>query len=314
MVEIEWTEVIPAVGAVYEYVLPTVVGPRYTGGGSAGGEAAWAANPHLPTGSADPFEFTLDVALQTTLPLAECVCPSHPVKVEFQARDRAVLKMDHRHGRQLANRDFILRWKLGNAAVDAGLLLHRGDKVNHFLLQVAPPERVELSQIPGRDYVMVLDISGSMTGFPLQTAKDLLRDLVKGLREDDTFNIVTFASGSAVFSEDPVAATAKNLKRALQFIDGRPAGGGTELEAALRRALALAGGEGRSRSVLLITDGYITAEDECRELIRASLGEANLFAFGIGSSVNRHLIEQLARAGGGEPEGVPTHAEAGPAA
>jgi Ca-activated chloride channel family protein len=87
----------------------------------------------------------------------------------------------------------------------------------------------------------------------------------------------------------------------LKFIDRDHAGGGTELEAALRRALALPGGEGRSRSILLVTDGYITAEEECRELVRENIGQANLFAFGIGSAVNRQLIELVARAGGGEP-------------
>ena len=36
------------------------------------------------------------------------------------------------------------------------------------------------------------------------------------------------------------------------------------------------------------------------QLIRDNLGAANLFAFGIGTSVNRHLIEGMARAGLGE--------------
>jgi Ca-activated chloride channel family protein len=300
-VEIEWTETVPATGAVYEYVLPTVVGPRYTGGSGGGKGAGWAANPHLPQGVDSPTEFSLGLSLDTTLPLAECVCPSHPVKVEFQARDRATLVLDHRHGKDIANRDFILRWKLGNDAVDAGLLLHRGEKKNHFLLQVAPPERVPLEQVPGRDYVMVLDISGSMRGFPVDTAKQLLTDLIGGLRPDDTFNVLTFASGSAVLSESPLDATPENIAAALKFIDRDHAGGGTELEAALRRALALPGGEGRSRSILLVTDGYITAEEECRELVRENIGQANLFAFGIGSAVNRQLIELVARAGGGEP-------------
>lgn len=313
-VEIEWTEIIPAVDASYEFVFPTVVGPRYTGASAEGKGETWTANPHLVPGTANPATFALDVALRTTLALAEVTCPSHPVAIDFKAKDRALVKLDTQSGEDAANRDFILRWKLGNDRVDAGILLHRGESTNHFLLQVAPPPRVTVDQIPPRDYVIVLDVSGSMTGFPLDTAKTLLRDLVLGLRPADTFNVASFASGSGVLSETPLLANPNNIRKANRFIDGHHAGGGTELESALRVSLALPGGENRSRSILLITDGYISAEAPVRNLIRREIGRANLFAFGIGSSVNRELLESVARAGGGEPVIVTAGSEVAAAA
>lgn len=313
-VEIDWTETIPAVDSTYEFVFPTVVGPRYTGGSTARNGENWTANPHLKPGVVSPTAFALNVSLTTTLPLAEVKCPSHPVAVNFKSKDQALVKIDSASGADSANRDFILRWKLGNDQVDAGLLLHQGSNVNHFLLQVAPPRRVSVEQIPPRDYVMVIDVSGSMVGFPLNTAKELLRDLVQGIRSSDTFNVVSFASGSGVLSETPLPANEENVTKAIQFIDGQHSGGGTELETALKRALSLPGGEDRSRSILLITDGYVNVEAETAKLIRENIGRANLFAFGIGSSVNRELIERLARAGGGEPVIVTTGNEAAPAA
>ena len=313
-VEIDWTETIPAVDSTYEFVFPTVVGPRYTGGSAAAKGETWTANPHLLPGTPNPATFKLDVSLTTTLPLAEVTCPSHPVAVSFKAKDRALVKIDAKSGEAAANRDFILRWTLGNHQVDAGLLLHRGQATNHFLLQIAPPPRVSLDQIPPRDYVIVLDVSGSMAGFPLATAKTLLRNLVQGLRSDDTFNVVTFASGMEALADSPLAANPTNIALANQFIDGQHSGGGTELEAALKRSLALPGGENRSRSILLITDGFIQADAATAELVRDNIGTANLFTFGIGSSVNRELLESVARAGGGEPVIVTSGKEAAPAA
>lgn len=313
-VEIEWTETIPAVDSTYEFVFPTVVGPRYTGGSAAAKGETWTANPHLLPGTRNPSTFSLEATLSTTLALAEVTCPSHPVAVDFKAKDRALVRISSKSGEENANRDFILRWKLGNQQVDAGLLLHRGPSTNHFLLQIAPPPRVTLDQIPPRDYVIVLDVSGSMAGFPLDTAKDLLKNLVRGLRSDDTFNVVRFASDSGVLSEAPLPASAANIELASQFIDSQTSRGGTELEAALQRSLALPGGENRSRSILLITDGYVSADAETADLIRQNIGAANLFTFGIGSAVNRELLESVARAGGGEPVIVTTGQEAGPAA
>lgn len=310
-VEVEWTETLTALDATYEFVFPTVVGPRYTGGRSSG---TWTANPYLKEGVANPAVLSVEASVETALPLAELTCPSHPVKVEFKAKDKAMLRLDARAGEEAANRDFIIRWKLGGNRVDAGLLLHKGAKKNHFLLQVEPPARVDAAQLPPRDYVMVLDVSGSMRGFPLETAKSLLRDLVGGLKPGDTFNVVCFASGSGLLSETPLPANEANLDLAKRFIEGQQGGGGTELATALQRSIALPGGGDRSRSILLLTDGYVSADDEVRNLIRKNIGSANLFAFGIGSSVNRDLIESAARAGGGEPVIVTTSAEAKSAA
>lgn len=312
-VEIEWTETIPAVDSTYEFVFPTVVGPRYVGSNAGNGET-WADNPHLAPGTQTPVTFKLAADLSTTLPLAEVTCPSHPVAIDFKAKDKARVNIDSNSSGEAANRDFILRWKLGNDQVDAGLLLHRGKDTNHFLLQVAPPPRVTLEQIPPRDYVMVLDVSGSMEGFPLNTAKNLLRKLVAGLRPEDTFNVVRFASDSGALSTEPLPANSENLALAQRFINDQTSGGGTELCSALGQAIALPGGENRSRSILLITDGFVSTESEAADLVRKNIGNANLFTFGIGSSVNRELLEKVSRAGGGEPVVVTAAKEAEPAA
>ncbi len=314
LVDVEWTETIPALDSTYEFVLPTVVGPRYTGGPVSGKGEGWAANPYLKSGTPNPATLTIEATMSTALPLAEVTCPSHPVTVDFKAKDKAFVKIETRAGEEAANRDFILHWKLGGDHVDAGLLLDKGETTNHFLLQVEPPKRVNPDQVPPRDYVMVLDVSGSMSGFPLDTAKALLRDLVGGLKPTDTFNVVCFASGSGLLSETPLPANAANLDLAKHFIEGQDGGGGTELAAALQRAIALPGGGDRSRSILLITDGFVTADAEVSELIRHNIGTANLFAFGIGTSVNRELMESAARAGGGEPSIVTTRADAKQAA
>jgi Ca-activated chloride channel homolog len=313
-VDVDWTETIPALDATYEFVFPTVVGPRFTGGSSAGKPEMWTTNPYLTEGTPNPATLGIEATLGTALPLAEVTCPSHPVAVEFKSKNKAFVKLDTRVGEEAANRDFILRWKLGGDRVDAGLLLHKGETENHFLLQIEPPKQVTPEQLPPRDYVMILDVSGSMSGFPLDTAKTLLRDLVGGLKPTDTFNVLCFATGSGLLSETPLPASEANLKLAARFIDGQNGGGGTELNAAIQRSLALPGGDDRSRSFILITDGFISADAEVRDLIRSRIGTANLFAFGIGSSVNRNLIEATARAGGGEPSIVTNSAEAGSAA
>jgi Ca-activated chloride channel family protein len=147
----------------------------------------------------------------------------------------------------------------------------------------------------------VLDVSGSMHGFPLDTARKLMGDLANVLRPSDTFNVVVFADGTETWSPVSVPATRPNLTRALQFIGQKNGGGGTRLRAALERAVALPRRGEASRSIVLVTDGYIEAESDVFDYIRGHLDDVNVFAFGIGSGVNRYLIEGVARAGLGEP-------------
>ena len=62
---------------------------------------------------------------------------------------------------------------------------------------VQPPERIRPNDIPPREYIFVVDVSGSMHGFPLNISKKLLKDLIGKLRPTDTFNVLLFAGGSA---------------------------------------------------------------------------------------------------------------------
>jgi Ca-activated chloride channel homolog len=309
-VELRYTELLVPERGTYQFVYPGVVGPRYskTPEETAQPDQKWVANPYLRKGDADPATFSLQVELMPGMPIADVLCRTHSADVRYEETSRARIAMADAQG---ANRDFILDFRLAGAAVQSGLLLAEGETENFFLLTVQPPERPQLALAPPREYVFIVDVSGSMNGFPLKTAKTLMRDLLSTLRPQDTFNLMLFSGGNAVLSPTSLPANTSTLTSAMQMLDDETGGGGTELLPALRRALALPADEARSRSFVVITDGYVDIESEAFQLVRENLGRANLFAFGIGSSVNRHLIEGLARAGQGIPF-VVTDAESAP--
>ena len=213
-----------------------------------------------------------------------------------------------------SNRDFILRYRLAGSRVQTGLLLFEGKDEKFFMFMVQPPKRVRPEQIPPREYIFVVDVSGSMNGFPLELSKSLLRDLIGSLRPVDRFNVVLFAGGSSLLSEHSLPATPENIRRGVHLIEQQRGGGGTELLPALRRAFSLPKTEGASRTIVIATDGYVSVEERAFDLIREHLGDANVFPFGIGTSVNRLLIEGMARVGMGEPFVITKRAEAGPKA
>ncbi len=299
VVELRYTELLSPRDMLYSFVFPTVVGPRYNSPQSPAAAEKWVKNPTLPQGIASESRFNIKVTMDSPIPVQMVSSPSHSLRSDgLGSKHVDVMLGDN----QIANnRDFVLRYRLAGEKIQSGLLLYRGKDENFFLGMVEPPKQVATAQIQPRDYIFVVDVSGSMHGHPLDITKQLLRNLIGGLRSTDTFNVMLFSGNSSMLAPQSLPATASNIQQAIDTIDQQQGGGSTEIVPALRKITELPKSPDVSRSVIVVTDGYVTVEDEVFKLIRQQLHQANVFAFGIGSSVNRVLIEGMARAGQGEP-------------
>lgn len=339
-IELHYTELVATREGVCEFVFPTVVGPRYvtpedagspvadaavpdretaTEGsqdGAAEGPAAeedspdttvtnddgadgWAASPYLPEGVLPDSEYHITVNLSTGVPIADVSCKSHEIKVEQENGSQARITLANPED-YAGNRDFILKYRLTGESVESGLVLTETDSEKYFFLTVQPPERYVPDDIPPREYIFVLDVSGSMYGYPLDTAKDLIRNLVTGLRDIDRFNLVLFSDDTYLLSTKSLAANSRNVQAAIDLIDEQEGGGGTSMLPALQTAVSVPMKEDVARSVVIITDGYISNEDEIYDLINRNMDAASFFSFGIGCSVNDYLIKGIAQCGMGE--------------
>jgi Ca-activated chloride channel family protein len=205
-VELTYNEILSAEGGVYEFVYPAVVGPRYGGDAAASSEQTkWIQNPYFAEGSSDPTGFELEVDMHSPLPINSMSSPSHKIDAQWDSKQSVAISLADSD--DAGNRDFILRYKLQDDKILTGLTRFESGGENYFLLVSEPPTRVLPEKIPGRDYFFVIDISGSMSGFPLDTAKQLMENLLNNLKSSDHFNILFFAGGSAMLSHQPLPVT-----------------------------------------------------------------------------------------------------------
>ena len=259
----------------------------------------WAAGPYLPQGVLPDSEYRITVNLSTGVPIADVSCKSHEIKVEQENDSQARITLANPED-YAGNRDFILKYRLTGESVESGLVLTQTDSEKYFFLTVQPPQRYTPDDIPPREYIFVLDISGSMYGYPLDTAKDLIRGLAADLRDIDSFNLVLFSDDTYLLSTKSLAATSKNVRAAIDLIDEQEGGGGTSMLEALQTAVSVPMKEDIARSVVIITDGYISNEEDIYDLINENMDTASFFSFGIGCSVNDYLIKGIAQCGMGE--------------
>lgn len=292
---------IGCAGSQCEFVFPTAVGSRFIPARQI--DPGAIDPPIVAPGQTTRQRFSLVLDLEAGAPVHALESPSHAISSVQQGREveRITLVND---GRDLLNRDFRLRWQVGGEKPEVAVMAWRdpGPSADPgvFALILQPPRDPAGEEAAPRELVFVLDCSGSMMGAPLDAAKGVVRRALGSVRPQDTFQIIRFSDTASGLGARPLPATRENLRRGLAFLDSLQSEGGTEMIAGIRAALGFPADPERLRIVAFLTDGYIGNEREILGEVRRRIGSARLFSFGIGSSVNRYLLEGLSEEGRGE--------------
>lgn len=298
-VVISYVETLQYEEGSYEFVFPMVVGPRYSPKDLA--DAPAITPKRTPEGTRAGHDIHVKVTLDAGLPLQSIRSSSHPVDI-MQADPRRALVL-LKNEATIPNKDFVLRYQTAGEKLGDALLFHRDTRGGFFTLILQPPQRVTPAEVTPKEIVFVVDTSGSMHGFPLEKAKQVIRGAFDGLHPRDTFNLITFSGDDHVLFPAPVPANSENIAKAWEFLRSRQGSGGTEMMKAIRSALAPSQSQEHVRIVCFVTDGEVGNDNEIlAEIQRYS--NARVFAMGIGSSVNRYLLDGMAKYGRGEVEYV----------
>jgi Ca-activated chloride channel family protein len=242
------------------------------------------------------------VNLNAGMKIGEITSPMHAVSITRAGPESAVVSLQQKS--EIPNRDFILQWQVSDEQLRSGYLCHKVGDDGYFALMLVPPARVLPTQIAPRELVFVVDTSGSMFGAPIAKVRDALSYAIDQLDLQDTFRIIAFANSVRDFADQPLPATELNKDKAHRYIRGLEGSGGTWMAPAVRHACELPAEENRLRIVSLMTDGYIGNDDQIITMVKSLRGKSRWFPFGVGTSVNRYLIDGVANTGGGAPEFV----------
>jgi Ca-activated chloride channel family protein len=297
-VEISYVETLALEAGQFEFVFPMVVAPRYR-------PSHWLqvtpAPPVTPEGTRAGHDISVEVSVDAGLPIGRINSSSHEIDTQWINSNRATVRLKDQQS--IPNKDFLLRYESASGTIQDTILTHYGDKGGYFALMLEPPRKTGAADARPKELVFVLDTSGSMAGFPIEKAKEAMLLALNGLYPNDTFNLITFSGDTEILFPAPVAATPENIGIAKLFLQSRSGSGGTEMMKAIRAALEPAGDTGRLRIVCFMTDGEVGSDLEILGEVQRH-PDARVFAFGIGSSVNRFLLDGMAHLGRGEVEYV----------
>jgi len=305
-VTIRYTESLKFEKGDYEFVFPMVVGPRYIPGQAIDPEgntnkvpdASRITPPVLRPEMRSGNDISVSLQIDAGVPIRNLYSTSHRLDVKNNG-EKVELKLAN--GDNIPNKDLIVRYKVSGDRTAPTVLTTTTDQGAHFATYLIPAIAYQSNQIVPKDVVFLMDTSGSQSGDPLLKSQELMRRFINGLNPNDTFTIIDFASTTRQLSSYPLPNTAANRRKALDYINKLDANGGTELMNGINAVMQFpAASDGRIRSVVLITDGYIGNDNEVIAAVQKNLKSGNrLYSFGVGSSVNRYLLDRIAEVGRG---------------
>ena len=275
LIEVKYSQVIKLDTGIGQYVYPLKTGK--------------AASRTLE-------DFSVAVSLKSKVPIKTVYSPSHKVSISRKSDREAVVGFEEEKG--LLDRDFTLYYTVSEKDVGLNLLTHRQKgKDGYFMLMIAPKVEVSADEVIDKDMCFVIDTSGSMNGEKLVRAKEALKYCVQSLGKNDRFNIVRFSTDVEAMGKGLVPV-ADHRKEATEFIDKMEARGGTNIDDALAQALKVKPDPKRPFTVVFLTDGKPTVGETgldtiVKNVTSRNTGKARVFVFGVGESVNTHLLDRI---------------------
>ncbi|WP_199246568.1 VIT domain-containing protein [[Phormidium] sp. ETS-05] len=310
---IRYTDSLPFDSGDYEFVFPMVVGPRYIPGGAENATTNAAVNPptaipNMRSGS----DINVTVQIDAGVPIWDIKSPTHQIQtqqIQTGSTTHPLTQVRLNSADTIPNKDLVLRYRVAGAKTESTVLTHADNRGGHFGVYLIPALEYQTNEIVPKDIVFLIDTSGSQSGPPIQQSKALMERFINGLNPQDTFTIIDFANSARALSRQPLPNTAENRQKALNYISNLDADGGTGLLNGINTVMNFPPApEGRLRSIVLLTDGLIGNDEEIIGMIQRNLKPGNrLYSFGVGSSVNRFLIDRLAEVGRGISYTVMNH-------
>eukprot|EP00210_Caulerpa_lentillifera_P007645 g7299.t1 len=232
---------------------------------------------------------------------------SHPTKTTTSELGKVALIGDIEQSWN--NEDFVVSYKVWSESIVASMNIQPTGQNGTFALSISPPSP-SIATVFCRSVVYVIDRSRSMTGHPIEYARNALLTGLDSLRPNDQFNIIAYDHDQIAWSGEWLAdATQKNIESAKEWVEATVvAKGGTDIMTPLKQARNVLASARGIPFVFLLTDGAVMNEREIardlKEAVqfpnRSTRSTPRVSTFAIGPYCNHYFLKQLAVIGRGQ--------------
>ena len=281
-IKIQYIDKFEIIDDTIQILMPTLVTPRYKS----------KITEKLIYGKVD-YTIDFNININKTINIKDINSPSHKINIINEEKiDRVeVLNYD-------LSKDFKLNIKLKNELSSNAITSKTRDGKDMIYLSFMP-EVLDSYEDNEKEYLFIIDVSGSMAGEKLVETKRAVIECLKQLDMGDKFNIIPFETEFEAMNVKSIEYNEENMIKAEKYINALKPLGGTEILAPVKFALYE---KNIDKTILLFTDGQVGNEDEIIRFVENNVNKSRIFPFGIDTNVNSSFIKQLAKVGNGKAE------------
>ena len=245
-------------------------------------------------------DYTIDfnININKAINRKSIYCPSHNINLIDEKDSERVEVLDYD-----LSKDFKLVIELKNELASNAITSKTLDKKDMIYLSFMP-EITETYEDEEKEYIFIVDVSGSMSGQKIEETKRAVIECLKQLDEGDKFNIIPFESNFEAMSINSIDYNEQNLQKAIEYVNNLKPLGGTEILKPLIFALYE---KDEAKTILLFTDGQVGNEKQIIDFVDLNIKNSRIFPFGIDTNVNSSFIKHLAKIGNGKAELIQPH-------
>lgn len=281
-VKIQYIDKFEIIDNKIQVLMPTLVTPRYKSN----------ITDKLVYGKVD-YTIDFNINIIKSLNRKSIYCPSHKINVIDEDKTERVEVLNYD-----LSKDFKLQIELKSELLSNAITSKTKDEKDMIYLSFMP-EILDSYEDSEKEYLFIIDVSGSMMGEKLDETKRAVIECLKQLDVGDKFNIIPFESQFEAMNIKSIEYNEENMKKAIEYINKLKPLGGTEILNPIKFALYE---KEKDKIILLFTDGQVGNEDEIIRFVENNVNRSRIFPFGIDTNVNSSFIKQLAKAGNGKAE------------
>lgn len=281
-VKIQYIDKFEIIDNKIQVLMPTLVTPRYKSN----------ITDKLVYGKVD-YTIDFNINISKSLNRKSIYCPSHKINVIDEDKTERVEVLNYD-----LSKDFKLQIEL-KSELSSNAITSKTRDENDMIYLSFMPEILDSYEDSEKEYLFIIDVSGSMMGEKLDETKRAVIECLKQLDVGDRFNIIPFESEFEAMNIKSIEYNEENMKKAIRYINKLEPLGGTEILDPIKFALYE---KNKDKIVLLFTDGQVGNEDEIIRFVENNVNRSRIFPFGIDTNVNSFFIKQLAKAGNGKAE------------
>jgi len=234
----------------------------------------------------------MNITVDSKSPITEYDIPNFP-GFDVISSTMNELKLQLNEPKFHPNQNITFEYSISQQDLSIDFFSIKNDSTDgHFGLFVKPALDVELDSLFHKRIIFLLSNSWDMSGVKLEESKTAIKLMLDELQPEDEFNIITFNNSFSRWQDNVVSASESNINTAKNWLNGKSAGSGSNMEYGLEKALEQITDDELNNAIVMFIGGRSLVDPLA--IFEKNSHKTGIFPIGLGENLSYAQLEMTA--------------------